>query len=77
MRLAREATRQRPDFVGGHRVFTAAAAMAGEIELARASLRELRRVQPNLSLAWFAEHSPMRPDQRAQFVEALRRAGLD
>jgi len=77
MRLAREAIRQRTDFVGGHRVFTAAAAMAGEMELAKASLEELRRVQPNLSLAWFAEHSPMRPDQREHFLEALRRAGLD
>jgi TolB-like protein len=77
MRLAREAIRQRIDFVGGHRVLTAAAAMAGEIELAKASLQELRRAQPNISLAWFDEYSPLKPDQRAHFLEALRRAGLD
>jgi len=44
MRLAREATRQRPDFVGAYRVLTAAAAMAGEIELAKASIKEIGRV---------------------------------
>jgi hypothetical protein len=43
----------------------------------RASVDELRRVQPNLSLARFAEHSPIRPNQREQFVEAPRRAGLE
>ena len=38
------AIRQRGDFVGAHRVLTAAAAMAGEIDLAKAALQELRRV---------------------------------
>ncbi|MGB9656354.1 MAG: winged helix-turn-helix domain-containing tetratricopeptide repeat protein, partial [Pseudolabrys sp.] len=32
MRLAREAIRQRGDFVGGHRVLTAAAGMAGQVD---------------------------------------------
>ena len=47
--LAREAIRQRADFVGAHRVLTAAAGMAGETELAANALQELRRAQPNLS----------------------------
>ncbi|MGA7012052.1 MAG: winged helix-turn-helix domain-containing tetratricopeptide repeat protein, partial [Pseudolabrys sp.] len=34
MRLAREAIRQRGDFVGGHRVLTAAAGMAGQVDAA-------------------------------------------
>jgi TolB-like protein len=78
MRLAREGIRQRADFVGGHRVLTAAAAMAGEIELARAALQELRRVQPNVSLAWLARELPL-PDAagRQDFLEAMRRAGLE
>ena len=77
MRLAREASLERPDFVGAHRVLTAAAAMAGETELARASLQELRRAHPNVSLAWIAEHLLLRPGQREDFLHALRRAGLD
>ena len=40
-----------PDFVGAHRVLTAAAAMTEQRELAAASLKALLRVQPNLSLA--------------------------
>jgi TolB-like protein/cytochrome c-type biogenesis protein CcmH/NrfG len=77
-RLAREAIRQRGDYVGGHRVLTAAAVMAGEIDLAKAALHELRRAQPNISLAWIARHLPIRQDsQRAHYLEAFRRAGLD
>jgi tetratricopeptide (TPR) repeat protein len=54
MRLAREAIRQRSDFVGGHRVLTASAGMAGQEEVATGALQELRRAQPNISLAWIA-----------------------
>jgi len=63
--------------------------MAGEIELAKASLKELRRAQPNISLAWIAEHIPVTQDERDRYSEAfrgarelyleafLRRAGLE
>jgi TolB-like protein/Tfp pilus assembly protein PilF len=77
-RLAREAIRQRGDYVGAHRVLTAAAAMAGEIDVARAALQELRRTQPNISLAWIACHVPIKQDAaREHYLEAFRRAGLD
>ena len=76
MKLSREAVRQRSDFVGAHRVLTAAAAMAGDSEAATAALLELRRAQPNSSLAWIAE-MPIRQDaDREHYVEAFRRAGL-
>jgi hypothetical protein len=58
-------------------VLTAAAAMAGEIELAEASLKELRRAQPNISLAWIAQYLPLRQDQLEHFLEGMRRAGLN
>jgi tetratricopeptide (TPR) repeat protein len=77
MRLAREGIRERIDFVGGHRVLTAAAAMAGQMDVARAALQELRRVQPNISLAWVANHLPFEGAEREHFLEALRRAGLE
>jgi len=77
MQLARESLRQRADFVGGHRVLTAAAAMAGEDEIARAALQELRRVQPNISLAWLAGEMPILHDaEREHYLEGFRRAGL-
>jgi tetratricopeptide (TPR) repeat protein len=46
MRLSREGIRQRSDFVGAHRVLTAAAGMVGQAEVATAALQELRRAQP-------------------------------
>jgi tetratricopeptide (TPR) repeat protein len=77
-RLAREAIRQRGDYVGAHRVLTAAAAMAGEIDVAKTALQELRRTQPNVSLAWLASHVPIKQDaERALYLEAFRRAGLN
>jgi len=78
IRLSREGIRQRNDFVGGYRVLTAAAAMAGDLDLARTTLQELRRVQPNISLAWAESQLPLEEEgARQHFLEALRRAGLD
>ncbi|HYM33079.1 MAG TPA: winged helix-turn-helix domain-containing tetratricopeptide repeat protein [Candidatus Cybelea sp.] len=78
MRLAREAIRQRGDFVGAHRVFVAAAGMAGRTEVSAAALRELRRAQPNISLAWIASKMPIKKDsEREHYLEGFRRAGLD
>jgi TolB-like protein len=78
MRLSRDAIRQRSDFVGGHRVLTAAAGMAGETEVAHTALQELRRAQPNISLVWIASEMPIKLDSdREHYLEAFRRAGLD
>jgi TolB-like protein/Tfp pilus assembly protein PilF len=78
MRLARESIRQRGDFVGAHRVLTAAAGMAGDADTAAAALQELRRAQPNVSLAWIAEQMPIKQDaEREHYLEGFRRAGLD
>jgi TolB-like protein/cytochrome c-type biogenesis protein CcmH/NrfG len=77
IRFAREGLRQRSDFVGAHRVLTAAAAMAGETELAKSALAETRRAQPNISLAWLASEMPFKLDaDREHYLEAFRRAGL-
>jgi len=78
IKLAREALRQRGDFVGAHRVLTAASAMAGQVDAAKSALEDLRRAQPNISLAWIAANMPIRHDaERKHYVEAFRRAGLE
>jgi TolB-like protein len=78
IKLAREAVRQRGDFVGAHRVLTAAAGMAGQTELAKSALQELRRAQPNVSLAWIAANMPIRYDaEREHYLDGFRKAGLD
>jgi hypothetical protein len=77
MRLAREAIRQRSDFVGAHRVLTAAAGMAGQPEVSRAALQELRRAQPNISLDWIASKMPIQqPTEMQHYLEGFRRSGL-
>jgi hypothetical protein len=52
--------------------------MAGQAEVAAATLRELRRTQPNISLAWIAEQMPFKHDaDQEHYMEGFRRAGLD
>jgi len=77
-KFARQAIRQRSDFVGGHRVLVAAAGMAGDKALAKSALAELKRAQPNISLAWIAANMPIRHDaEREHYLEGFRKAGLD
>jgi TolB-like protein len=78
MRLAREGIRQRGDFVGAHRVLMAAAGMAGQHNVAEVALQELRRAQPNISLAWIANQMPMKREADLEhYLEGFRRARLD
>ncbi len=78
IRLARESVRQRPDFSACQRVLAAAAAMAGEDQVAKAAVQELRRAQPNVSLEWITKQLPFEHNaEREHFLEGLRRAGLD
>ncbi len=78
MRCARDAERQRADFVGAHRVLTAAAGMAGQRDVACAALLALRRVQPNISLDWIAREIPFKHEcDREHYLEGFRRAGLE
>ena len=78
MRLSRNGIRQRSDFVGAHRVLTAAAGMAGQTDIAGVALQELRRAQPNISLAWIASQMPIKLEaDREHYLEGFRRAGLD
>jgi TolB-like protein/cytochrome c-type biogenesis protein CcmH/NrfG len=77
MRLSREGIRQRSDFVGAHRVLAASAGMVGHSEVATAALGELRRAQPNISLAWIAKEMPIEQEVEMQYyLEGFRRAGL-
>ena len=52
--------------------------MAGQAEVATGALQELRRAQPNISLAWIASQMPIKLDaEREHYLEGFRRAGLD
>jgi TolB-like protein len=78
MRLAGASIRLRTDHVSGYRMLTAAAAMAGQTDIATAALAELRRAQPSFSLAWIEQNLPHKYQaDRDHYLEAFRRAGLD
>jgi len=78
IRLSRESLRQRSDFVSAHRVLTAAAAMAGQGDVAKSALRDLRVVQPNISLGWIESWMPFERDaDRECYLRGLRLAGLE
>ena len=76
-RLARIAIRLRTDYAAAYRVLAAASGMLGDAQSAAAAANELRRAQPNISLAWVAGHVPFKQDaDREQYLEGFRRAGL-
>jgi hypothetical protein len=51
--------------------------MSGHEQSGAAAAEELRRIQPNVSLAWMAERIPMmRAADQAHYFEGFRRAGL-
>jgi len=52
--------------------------MAGNAAAAVAALQELRRAQPNISLAWIANEMPiMQGSELEHYLEAFRRTGLE
>jgi TolB-like protein/cytochrome c-type biogenesis protein CcmH/NrfG len=78
VRTAQTAIRLRPDYAGAHRILVAAAGISGQEELARSALQELRRAQPNISLAWVRTYIPIKNDtDRIHYLEGFRRAGLE
>jgi hypothetical protein len=54
----------------------ASLAQAGLIEEARAAMRLLRQVQPNISVAWIKAAVPYPDHTMPRFLEGLRKAGL-
>lgn len=77
MRWASTALRDRPDMVWARRVLAAAAAHAGEIEIARDTIRRLLEIQPGLTLRSVAAglHN-IGGTAKARYLEGLRLAGL-
>ncbi len=73
----RESLRQRADFVGAHRVLTAAAGMARDRELSAIALQGCGRRSRTSPLEWIARELPMKlAEDREHYLDCLRRAGL-
>ena len=74
---AKEGARQRPDGVGAYRVLVVGCAHLGRLDEGRAAAERLKELQPGITLGWVERHIPIaNPDDRARYVEGLRKAGL-
>ena len=76
--FARKSVLESPGIVTGYRHVVVNCALAGEIDEAKAALQILRRLQPELSLAWIEKWLPYRcAKDRQKFIEGFRLAGLE
>jgi TolB-like protein/class 3 adenylate cyclase/Tfp pilus assembly protein PilF len=73
----RRAVQLRPYFGTAWRTLAASAGQAGEMDVAAEALAKCKELQPSLSLDWIEKYHPIvRAEDRARYIEGLRRAGL-
>ena len=74
---ARRAVELRPHYGAPWRTLAAAAGLAGDRDTASHALSEAKRLQPSLSVDWIERYHPLvRSEDRARFIDGLRKAGL-
>jgi TolB-like protein len=71
-----KAVQQRPGFTGGHRIYVASLAQAGQIEEARTALDRLKELQPEISIAWIQQNSPYTAGPLVKLLDGMTKAGL-
>jgi adenylate cyclase len=76
--FARKSILESPGIVTGYRQLVVNCALAGEIDEAKAALKILKGLQPELSQKWVEEWLPYRcAKDRQKFIEGFRLAGLE
>ena len=74
----RRAVELYPEFGTAWRTYAASAGLAGRTEEAARALKEARRLQPSLSVAWVEKFHPIvKASDRAIYTQGLRAAGLE
>ena len=74
---AEKAVHEQPNFAFTMRVAAASHALAGHPSEAQRAMARLRQLDPNLRLSNLGDViSPLRPADRAKYIESLRKAGL-
>jgi adenylate cyclase len=75
---ARKSILDSPGIVTGYRMLVVNCALIGEIDEARAALKIVKRLQPDISLRWIAESVLFTRDRdRQNYIEGFRLAGLE
>jgi adenylate cyclase len=75
--FSRKAWQQRYGLTAAHRVYCASLAQAGRIGEARVALEELKKLHPELSIAWIEKYVSYTPAPMAKFLAGMRKAGLE
>jgi TolB-like protein len=73
---ARRALDVRSSHLGARRKLCASLAQAGRIEEARSEMKQLKELQPHLSIAWVKQYVPYTPGPMRHFLAGMRKAGL-
>jgi adenylate cyclase len=73
---ARQALMMRPGHLGARRKLCASLAQAGRIEEAHREMAELRKLQPDLSIAWIKQAVPYTDRPMRHFLDGMRKAGV-
>ena len=71
-----KAVQQRPGFVGCHNFYIVSLARVGQLDEARAALGRLKELQPELSLTWLEQNTPLTAGPMRKFIDDMRIAGL-
>jgi adenylate cyclase len=74
--FGRKCLQLRNGMTGGHRIYIASLAQAGQLDEARAALERLKELQPDLSIAWIEKYVPYTPGPMAKFLEGMRKVGV-
>ncbi|MCC6947691.1 MAG: winged helix-turn-helix domain-containing protein [Bradyrhizobiaceae bacterium] len=77
IKWARQAVQLRPGYMGAHRILCASLAQSDQIEEARAALKTLRELLPNISIAAIREGVPYTARPMEHFIEGMRKAGVE
>lgn len=76
IKWGKQAVQLRPGILGGYRILCASLAQAEQIEEAKAVLRTLRQLHPDVSVAWIKRSVPYTAGPMEKFLEGLMKAGL-
>jgi TolB-like protein len=75
---ARKAVQEAPSRVSAHRQIVVNSALLGQLDEAKRALEDLKRLQPDLTLAWINEWNPyMDLELRQKLVRGFALAGLE
>jgi adenylate cyclase len=74
---ARKAVRERPGFTAAHRILCASLGQTERTEETSAAMAKLRKLQPNISIAWIEQYVPYTSRAMPHFLDGMRKAGLE